>query len=76
VNCQYFTTNFIPLDGEMRFEMNKESFSVYMCVEGSFELIYEKEKYVYKTGDTILIPAEITEFEIKGKASVLEIYIS
>lgn len=76
VNCQYFTTNFIPLDGEMRFEKNKESFSVYMCVEGSFELIYEQEKYVYKTGDTILIPAEITEFEIKGKASVLEIYIS
>jgi mannose-6-phosphate isomerase len=76
VNCQYFTTNFIPLDGEMRFEKNKESFSVYMCVKGSFELIYEEEKYEYKTGGTILIPAEITEFEIKGKASVLEIYIS
>jgi mannose-6-phosphate isomerase len=76
VNCQYFTTNFIPLDGEMRFDKNKESFSVYMCVEGSFELIYEEEKYEYRTGDTILIPAEITEFEIKGKASVLEIYIS
>lgn len=76
VNCQYFTTNFIPLDGEMRFDKNKESFTVYMCVEGSFELIYEEEKYEYKTGDTILIPAEITEFEIKGKASVLEIYIS
>lgn len=76
VNCQYFTTNFIPLDGEMRFDNYKESFSVYMCVDGSFELIYKEEKYEYKTGDTILIPAEITEFEIKGKASVLEIYIS
>ena len=76
VNCQYFTTNFIPLNGELKFHKNKESFSVYMCVEGSFELIYEEEKYEYKTGDTILIPAEITEFEIKGKASVLEIYIS
>jgi len=76
VNCQYFTTNFIPLDGEMRFDNDKESFSVYMCVEGSFELLYEEEKYEYRTGDTILIPAEITEFEIKGKASILEIYIS
>jgi mannose-6-phosphate isomerase len=76
VHCQYFTTNFIPLDGEMRFDKNKESFSVYMCVDGSFELIYKEGKYEYKTGDTILIPAEITEFEIKGKASVLEIYIS
>jgi mannose-6-phosphate isomerase len=76
LNCQYFTTNFIPLNGALKLNKNKESFSVYMCVEGSFELIYEKEKYDYKTGDTILIPAEITEFEIKGNASVLEIYIS
>lgn len=76
VHCQYFTTNFIPLDGEMRFDKNKESFSVYMCVEGSFELLYEEEKYEYKTGDTILVPSDITEFEMKGVASVLEIYIS
>jgi len=47
-----------------------------MCVEGSFELLYKEEKYEYKTGDTLLIPAEMSDFEIKGKASVLEIYIS
>ncbi|WP_395063621.1 type I phosphomannose isomerase catalytic subunit [Flavobacterium sp.] len=76
VDCPYFTTNFIPLDGAMKFDKNKESFSVYMCVEGSFELLYKEEKYDYKTGDTLLIPAEMTGFEIKGKASVLEIYIS
>jgi mannose-6-phosphate isomerase len=76
VDCPYFTTNFIPLDGAMKLDKNKDSFSVYMCVEGSFELLYKEEKYDYKTGDTLLIPAEMTGFEIKGKASVLEIYIS
>ena len=76
VNCPYFTTNFIPLDGTMKFDKNNDSFSVYMCVEGSFELIHKEEKYRYKTGETILIPAEMSDFEIKGKASVLEIYIS
>lgn len=76
VNCPYFTTNFIPLDGAMKFDRNEDSFSVYMCVEGSFELHYKEEKYDYKTGDTFLIPAKMTGFEIKGKASVLEIYIS
>ena len=76
VNCHYFTTNFISLDGEMKLDKNKKSFTVYMCVDGSFELLLEEDKYEYKTGDTVLIPAEITEFEIKGKASVLEIYIS
>lgn len=76
VTCPYFTTNFIPLDGNVTVNKSKDSFTVYMCVEGSFELYYNEEKYNYKTGDTLLIPANMTEFKIKGKASVLEIYIS
>jgi len=76
VNCHYFTTNFIPLDGKTVITKKRQSFTVYMCVEGSFELKYNEIKYTYKTGNTVLLPAEMTEFEIKGKASVLEIYIS
>lgn len=76
VDCNYFTTNFIPLDGAISVSKNGQSFTVYMCVEGSFTLTYQGEVYRYKVGDTVLLPAEIMEFEIKGKASVLEIYIS
>lgn len=76
VNCKYFTTNIIPLDGNLIVAKNKESFTVYMCVDGTFDLNYKGEKFHYKTGDTLLIPAEMTEFEILGKASILEIYIS
>lgn len=76
VNCPYFTTNFIPLDGKIEVEKDKKSFTVYMCVEGNFELEYKNENYNYKTGDTVLVPAEMASFEINGKASLLEIYIS
>jgi mannose-6-phosphate isomerase len=76
VNCKYFTTNFIPLDGNLAVAKNNESFTVYMCVEGFFDLNYKGELFHYNTGDTLLIPAEMTEFEILGKASILEIYIS
>lgn len=76
VNCPYFTTNFIPLDGKIEVEKDKKSFTVYMCVEGNFELEYKGENYNYKTGDTVLIPAEMASFEINGNASLLEIYIS
>ena len=76
VNCKYFTTNFIPLDGNLAVAKNNESFTVYMCVEGFFDLNYKGELFHYDTGDTLLIPAEMTEFEILGKASILEIYIS
>ena len=76
VNCQYFTTNFIPLDGTVTISKDKQSFTVYMCVDGDFELSYNEQNYSYQKGDTVLLPAEMSEFQIHGKASVLEIYIS
>jgi len=76
VDCPYFTTNFVPLEGEVSIEKSAESFTVYMCVEGSFELVYNGEKYNYKKGDTVLIPAAIKAYVLNGKASILEIYIS
>ncbi|MFH7018046.1 type I phosphomannose isomerase catalytic subunit [Flavobacterium sp. FlaQc-47] len=76
VDCPYFTTNFIPLDGRIETSKNGETFTVYMCVEGSFEIEYDGFKQSYIKGDTILIPAEINAFILSGKASILEIYIS
>jgi mannose-6-phosphate isomerase len=75
VDCKYFTTNFIPLDGNMAFQKNGSSFTVFMCTEGSFEIDIDGKNYTYKKGDTVLIPAAITNFSLNGKASVLEIYI-
>ena len=76
VSCPYFTTNFIPLDGQVAIVKSKQSFTVYMCVEGSFELTYDDVKVDYNKGDTVLIPASMNSFSINGKASILEIYIS
>ncbi len=75
VACEYFTTNFIPLNGKIEISKNQETFTVYMCVDGTFDLQHENIKYNYKKGDTILIPAAITTFDIIGNASILEIYI-
>jgi mannose-6-phosphate isomerase len=52
------------------------TFTVYMCVEGSFELVLDEQNYLYSKGDTVLIPAALTTFQLSGKASILEIYIS
>ena len=76
VDCPYFTTNFLPLEGEITVNKSGNSFTVYMCVEGDFELEYEGAKMKYIKGDTILIPASLKTFVLKGKASILEIYIS
>ena len=76
VDCPYFTTNFLPLKGLVSVNKTGSTFTVYMCVEGDFEIEYEGEKFKYKKGDTILIPAAMKTFELNGEASVLEIYIS
>jgi mannose-6-phosphate isomerase len=76
VSSPYFTTLFLPLDGCLEIHKTPESFTVYMCVEGSFELKYQNVSYHYRKGDTILIPASLQQYAIDGKASILEIYIS
>lgn len=76
VNCQYFTTTIIPLNGHIKVAKNKQSFTVYMCVDGSFELSLDTETFLYQKGDTVLIPAALTDFQLSGKAAILEIYIS
>ena len=75
VNCPYFTTNFIPLDGKMNVIKSGEYFTVYMCTEGNFDLNFDNQIFSYKKGDTILIPAQMINYELSGKATLLEIYI-
>ncbi|KQB41609.1 type I phosphomannose isomerase catalytic subunit [Flavobacterium aquidurense] len=76
VDCPYFTTNFIPLENKVEVVKTGETFTVYMCIEGNFEIEYNGFKQSYKKGDTVLVPAEINAFILNGKASILEIYIS
>lgn len=76
INCKYFTTNIIPLDGSIQIDKNQQSFRVYMCVDGDFDLKVDNQTYSYKKGDTLLIPANLNSFEFSGTASILEIYIS
>nr|WP_152556917.1 type I phosphomannose isomerase catalytic subunit [Flavobacterium sp. 83] len=76
VDCPYFTTNFIPLENEIKVSKSGKTFTVYMCVEGTFEVEFNDLKLQYKKGDTVLIPAIMNAFILSGKASILEIYIS
>ena len=76
VDCPFFTTNFIPLTEKMAVEKNGNSFTVYMCVDGAFEISIEKENFRYKKGDTVLIPAALKNYSLSGNASILEIYVS
>lgn len=77
VHCPYFTTNVIPLEGKMNFSKTGASFTVFMCTEGEFYVVTDSYlKHSFKKGDTVLLPAALTDFELVGKATLLEIFIS
>ena len=73
VDCPFFTAKIIPLQDEIIFKTNKQSFTVLMCTDGDFELHYNNQTEQYNIGDTILIPAFLTDFKLTGKATILEI---
>lgn len=77
--CQYFTTNKLSFDKKIEREyIDKDSFVIYICCKGGFDLIYNNtEKLEVAAGDTILIPATIntTILMPKGSTEILEVYI-
>lgn len=76
IDCPYFTTNFIPLSGQQTFYKNGDSFTVLVCTKGTFSIAINDAVTTFREGDTVLIPAVITDFQLSGEASLLEIFIS
>jgi len=75
VNCPYFITSYLPIRGEAKVVKKHDSFMVYMCMEGNVSLEYNEEKWSYKKGDTILIPAALKSYNLAGEGVLLEIHI-
>jgi len=79
IDCQYFTTNILLIDKKITMDnTNKDSFVIYMCVQGKGVQIksdnFEENLYY---GSSVLIPAKLKKFELipLGKSKILEIYI-
>ena len=78
VNCSYFTTNILKIDGKINIDYsNKDSFIIYMCVLGSVLLKNTNFEIKLNYGETILIPNSLNKFKIisNQESKLLEIYI-
>ena len=75
VDCPYFTTSFIPVDGRLERNKTGESFFVYMVVDGDLTLTAGGQDYAFAKGSTVLIPAALTRYWLGGRASVLEVSV-
>jgi len=79
VNCEFFNTSLLQFNKPI----NKEyyiidSFVVYICIEGEFNIRWESESEHVTKGETVLLPAMIKEVTLvpAGEARLLEIFIN
>lgn len=78
VSCPYFVTNKLSLTHKKVLKAPQVAgFKIYICIEGSAKIVNGKQETVLVKGETVLIPAMLSNYEIKAGAEVvlLETYI-
>lgn len=75
VTCPFFVTSVLVIDRDYIWRKKKDAFTVFMCVEGKVEVHYNADSIFVNAGETLLLPAEIEQIDIKGNATLLEISI-
>lgn len=78
VTCPYFTTNLLELNEFTKRDYSqKDSFVIYMCLEGSLNLVDNKgNTLLIERGESLLIPAETNYVEISPNnyCKLLEVF--
>ncbi len=79
VECDYFTTNILEFDNEITISNHQkdDSFRVFMCIEGEFEIMGDFDNVLVSKGETVLIPASMQNLVLKPKniAKILEVFV-
>jgi len=72
VACPYFNTNFLHLEGDLFRDTNdRDSFTIYMCVEGEAKIGNEYGETSVQKGETVLMPASSNSIFLKTEGCKL-----
>lgn len=74
-DSEFFKVDKINVEQEYKDRTNKESFYAINVVEGNGIIEYKNNTYNLKRGDSIIIPADLGEYTIKGKMELLKSYV-
>jgi len=78
VECEFFKTSILNFNKSIHKEYYfNDSFVIYICIDGSFEICWDGNSEKVSKGETVLLPAMIREVSLKPdtQAKLLEIYI-
>jgi mannose-6-phosphate isomerase len=79
VSCEYFTTNILQFSSIIRKDYNIiDSFVIYICIDGEFIIHWEKGAEIVIKGETVLLPAQISDvvLEPKPESKIIEVFIN
>jgi mannose-6-phosphate isomerase len=79
VSCEFFNTNILYFKTPVKKEYHSiDSFVVYICTDGQFQISWYDNTDKVSKGETVLIPAMIKEvvLEPMGDARLLEVFIN
>jgi len=72
IHCQYFSMERL-LISEQQAEMTADQFIIYCVTAGSGKILYQESAEELRAGDTVLIPACLEIFTLKGNLELLKI---
>ncbi|MDP4266140.1 MAG: mannose-6-phosphate isomerase [Bacteroidota bacterium] len=78
VSEKFFTTNFLEFDKQIIKDYSQiDSFVIYVCVEGRFEMKYSDSTIQVEAGEVVLLPAALKKiaFIPVVASKVLEVYV-
>lgn len=71
VECNYFDTSKVIVDGSMQLPVSPDSFSIIICTEGDCTISCPYGDTMLHPGQTVLIPAAVTQLSVSGSATLL-----
>lgn len=77
VRCPYFITNYLRLDADYQADLStRDSFSIYICVEGNGTLSNENGSVPLRKGETVMLPAATQQLHIETLGmELLEVFL-
>ncbi|GAA0077684.1 class I mannose-6-phosphate isomerase [Clostridium sp. CTA-5] len=72
---EYFTIQKYIVKSSIKEESDKNRFYLFTCVEGDGKIKYSEGEEEIKFGDSILVPANLGEYELIGNFTLLKSYV-
>ena len=76
IDSPYFTMSIVDVAGSRDEDLSSlDSFVVYIALSGDMTLCSDEGEESLKCGELVLIPAEMSELNIKGEGRLMKVYI-